>query len=130
MSNIKQLDLWHDSPEEAYRAAVDAIGGPKRVASELWPSKRLADAQRYLLHCLDPERPEKLAMEEMDFIGQAARRAGCHVIAAYWARSWGYQDPVPVDPEDEATRLRREYVDAVKSLGALASRMERLEGVA
>lgn len=121
-----QQDLWHDTLEDAVRAAVDAVGGPKRVASQLWPAKSLADARRYLLHCLDESRAEKLSLGEVEMIGTWARACGCHVLMAYLAKTWGYSAPQPVEPEDERAQLQRAYIQAVEQLTALAGRIEEV----
>ena len=123
---MDQQELWHDTIHDAIRAAVDALGGPKSVASELWPTKRLEDGRRYLLHCLDSERPEKLGMDELLLIGRKAREAGCHTIMHFLAQEWGYTIPTTVEPEDQMAELQREYIAMVKAQELLAKRMEKI----
>lgn len=123
MVNAQQQQLWHDTAEDALRAAVERMGGPKRVASRLWPARTITDAARLLNHCLDPERPEKLALGEVVLLLQWAREAGCHVGMQYLAETCGYEPPAPKDPETEAAKLQREFCDAVDRLGALQDRM-------
>lgn len=125
-----QQELWHDTLEDAIRSAVDAIGGPKRVGSLLWPTKRITDASRLLSHCLELDRPEKLAMGEIELIGRLAHNAGCHTIATYLMRAWGYHDPQPVEPRDEAAELQRQFVAAVQAQKDIMRRLERLQQMA
>ncbi len=36
----------------------------------------------------------------------------------------GYQDPKPADPEDEKTKLQREFIEAERRISNLVERME------
>lgn len=126
MVDAHQPALWVDSFADALRDAVNAAGGPKRVAGELWPPKPVADAARLLNHCLDPDRAEKLALEEIVLICRLGKAAGCHTPMHHLAQELGYQMPMPIEPEDELARLQREFTEAVEAQRALVERMERL----
>ncbi|WP_018935677.1 MULTISPECIES: hypothetical protein [unclassified Thioalkalivibrio] len=125
---MKQEDLWHDSLEEALRTVVMALGGPKRVASDLWPGKSITDGARHLNHCLDTERAEKLSLGELVWLLQAGSRAGVHTAMAHLAESAGYAEPKPVTPEEQQSELQREYIAAAKAMEQVVKRMERLQG--
>src|SRR5690349_4432059 len=107
---MSQQELWHDRFEDALRTVVDACGGPKKVADRLWPNLPLADAARKLLHCLDPERAEKLTPNEIQLLLQWGREVNCHAAMVYLSRECGYEPPVPSDPETEQAKLQREYI--------------------
>lgn len=121
-----QGELFYDNEYDALRATIDLIGGPKRIACALWPTKSMADARRYLLHCLDPERAEKLALEEIFAIWEMARAANVHVITEYAAQRLRYEFKA-ITPEEELNSVQREYVDAVKTLEKITDRMARLQ---
>lgn len=123
---MDQQDLWHDSLEEAQQAAVIAIGGPKKVGAMLWPTMKITDAARKLNHCLDPERPEKLSAGEFELLGQCAREASCHTIMAYLARRWGYQKPLPIQPEDEQAKLMRDFIAMGKQMEKISEQMQHM----
>lgn len=120
---MNQAELFHDTFEDALRTVVDAIGGPKKAAARLWPNKLIADAQRLLLHCLDPERAEKLTPHEIGVLIGWGREAGCHSPMIYLARQCGYEDPKPIDPQTEQERLQRDFVKSVEQLSKIASRL-------
>lgn len=122
---MNQSALWHDSLYDAVRAAVDAIGGPKKVGALLWPAKPLAEAQRRLLHCLDPERDHKLSLDEFELIFVEARKADCHTIAQYLA-GHGYKVE-PTNPRDEHDQLMHEYIAAVNRMEQLTKQMQRAQ---
>jgi hypothetical protein len=124
-----QQSLWHDTLEDAIRSAVDALGGPKRVGADLWPSRRLPEAARLLNHALDVDRPEKLSLGEVELIGRLAREAGCHTIATYLMRAWGYQDPQPVEPVDELAELQRAFMASVDQQKQILQRLEQLQSL-
>lgn len=125
---MKQEALWHDTIEEALRAVVMALGGPKRVSSELWPGKSITDGARHLNHSLDPDRPEKLSLGEVVWLLQAGSREGVHTAMAHLCQSAGYAEPTPVTPEEQQNALQREYIEAAKAMEQVVKRMERLQG--
>jgi hypothetical protein len=126
----EQQSLWHDTLEDAIRSAVDVLGGPKRVGSMLWPSKRIHEAARLLSHCLDTDRPEKLSLGEIELIGSQAREADCHTIATYLMRTWGYDDPQPIEPLDKHAELQRQFMRSVEDQKAIMRRLEQLQPLA
>lgn len=121
-----QQNLWHDTPEQALRSAVDALGGFKRVGSEIWPALPADAAGRKLSQCLDDDRPEKLSLSELCMVLRMARTKGIHVAAAFLMTDAGYADPVPVDPETEKEKLQREFIAATAALSQMASRIQTL----
>lgn len=128
-----QIPLFFDSYEEAVRATVHALGGFKSVGVALWPTLPADDAGRRLAACLNSDKREKLCINELALIRREARKKGIHILAAYEMRDAGYTDPQPINTEDEAGQLKREYIAAVKALQGLTERIERnntLRGVA
>jgi len=89
------------------------------------PEKSVDDARRWLLDCLNPDRAEKLAPDQVLWILKEARKVGCHAAMAYISRECGYADPQPIEPADERAELQREYIAAVKTLAAITTRIER-----
>lgn len=120
-----QIPLFFESYEEAIRAAVNSLGGFKKVGSLLWPSKPADDAGRQLAACLNTDKREKLCINELALIRREARKAGVHILAHYEARDAGYSEPQPLNPEDEAAQLQREYIAAVRGLQALQTRIDQ-----
>lgn len=123
--------LWHDTWEEALMSVIHAVGGPKKMAAILWPTKfkqRPEATTRYLNQTLDPDRAEKLALCEIEQILTEGRNRGCHIGVQYLAKSLTYTTPEPVDPEDEKARLQREYIESVKEMQNIAKRLEGLNG--
>ncbi len=124
---MDQQALWCDTFEDSLKAVIDAIGGPKRVASMLWPAKAIAEAARYLNCCLDPERAEKLHLSEVLFLIKKGREAGCNTAMYFLTDHCNYTRPNPVDPLDQRAQLQREYIDAAKQMKALSERITRSE---
>lgn len=122
-----QYALLHESITDALREVVQASGGPKKVGAMLWPELPIDQAAGKLRDCLNPDRREKLSPEQTVLLGRIGREAGCHALMVFMARECGYADPVPIEPEDEVARLQREFVEATKSLGALAARIESVQ---
>lgn len=120
-----QIPLFVEDYNEAIRAAVQSLGGFKRVGSELKPDLAIDAAGRWLADCVNPEKREVLPPSALAYLRRKAREQGCHVLAAYEAQDAGYAPPVAIEPEDERAALQREFVQASKSMQGLFSRMER-----
>jgi len=127
-----QIPLFVEDYNEAIRAAVQALGGFKRVGADLKPDMGVEAAGRWLADALNPDKREVLPPTALAYIRRNARAAGCHVLTAYEAQDAGYAPPVPVEPEDERAALQREFIAAVKALDTIQNRMgaSRLQAVA
>ena len=123
---MQQEKLWHDTLADALRDVVLAAGGPKAVAYQLWPTKDISAAARLLNHCLDDERAEKLALEELVAMLRMGREAGCHVAMHFLAESSGYEKPRTVDPETEREKVEREFIKARDDMAKMLNKLERL----
>lgn len=117
--------LFVETLSEALKEAVRACGGAKKVAGQLWPEKPLEAAQTRLLDCLNDARPDKLSPEQTLLILKLAREAGSHVAINFICAEAGYANPLVIEPEDERAKLQREFINAQRSMAALAARMER-----
>src|SRR5688572_9646875 len=120
-----QVPLFVEDYNEAIRAAVQALGGFKRVGSDLRPDIAVDAAGRWLADCINPDKREVLPPSALAFIRRRARENGCHVLAAYESLDAGYAPPVAIEPEDERAALMREFVQASKGFAGLLSRMDR-----
>lgn len=124
---MEEIEHLHD----ALIDAVKACGGSKKVAAMLWPAKasqNLEGARRSLANCLNPECAEKLSLEEIMLILGAARKRGNHTVIEFLCDALNYSRPTPVEPEDERAKLKREYIEAARSMAKLAERIELAAG--
>lgn len=110
----------------ALTRVVAALGGMKRVGSELWPSQPADQAGRKLANALNPGNSQQLHPNEVLWILKSARRAGYHSAMAFVAQECGYAPPVPVAPEDEAAELQRQFIAAQQQMQSMLKRMEKL----
>jgi len=122
----QQDEMFHEDFRDALRHVVNALGGPKKVGQLLWPSLTVDQARCRLNNCLDPSRAEKLDYPEIIFIVAEGRKIGIHSAAAQFNRETGYADPVPIEPEDEAAELQRQFIKGVNALGQILNRAEKL----
>jgi len=123
---MDQLALWHDSIEDALEADVMAIGGPKTVAYALWPAKSMAEGARYLRRCLDSERAEKLALDEVAKLIEMAAENGSRCAISYLGRR-AHAKIIPVAPDDERAELLERWESAQREVRALARAMGALD---
>lgn len=120
------MQLFHESLIDAVGSAIHAAGGTKRVAGLLWPPLDGTSASAKLRACLNPDQSHKLAPEELLRIAALAKEAGDHSIMSYLAMALGYEQPTPVTPEDQASALQQQFVDAVQLAAKFASQLTRL----
>lgn len=122
---MDQQTLWHEYPEDALRALVDALGGPKRVGAALFPDILLDDARRAVDAWSDRSRKEKPALSQLMWLLEQGRRAGCHVLMHFLADRAGYETSEPINPKDVDAMLQRAFIDAVGRLEAIQAEMKR-----
>jgi hypothetical protein len=114
-----------DTINDALIACVKACGGSKAVGPKLWPEKPVDGAQRLLLDCLNEDRPQKLAPEQVEFIFKLAREKGFHYGIDYLAQSLSFSWQ-PVEPKDELADLERRFIGATEDLAQMVKRIEAL----
>lgn len=120
--------LMYEDELDAAKAAVQRLGGAKKVGEMLYPEKTPEAAARYLLDALNPSRSERLNPGQVLLLMRKAREIGFHGLAGYFMREAGYAQPVPVDPESEAARLAHTLERVIGVAEQVASRLERLRG--
>jgi hypothetical protein len=129
---MTQTDLWHDSLSDAVRALCmglkDSKGrtGMKAIGSMLWPSLPADNAGKKLNNCLDPDRAEKLGLDEVDLLMGMGREQGLHVVPGYFAQRYGYQLTV-VSQEAQRQTLMESIAE---QQAAIAEQLRRLEALA
>jgi hypothetical protein len=104
--NESQIALFHDSLSAAIQTAINAIGGSKRVAAELWPGKSQDVAYARLRHALQDDRDEKLSPDEVLYIARKAALVGCHAIPEFYGEACGYEFR-PLDPDEAKRRAKK-----------------------
>lgn len=119
---------FFDGVYDAMKEAVRALGGPKKVGLMFWPEleKDPEKAANRLRDCMNPERREKLSIEQFMMLLRKACEVGCHSLMAFVASDTGYKTPDPQDPEEELAEAQAEFVEAVKALEGMAKRVEKL----
>lgn len=123
---MEKMSLFHDSITDAMRDVIMAAGGFKAVGSLMFPEAPIDHAAGKVRDCLNPDRREKFSPDQLMMIVRLGRQHGCHALVNYIAHGGVYADPVPVEPEDEVARLQREFIEATRSLSAMAQRIEQL----
>lgn len=121
-----QEELFHEDLNAALGFVISALGGNKKVGSELWPSLSADQAGKKLSTCLNPEHAQHIKPEELLWILHAAKNAGVHSAMAYITGECGYAHPQPIEPLDEAAQLQKEFIQAANTLGVIMKRAEKL----
>ena len=122
-----QVELpFYESPEDAVRAAVQALGGAKKVGAALWPDLLADNAARKMLDALNTTRPEKLDISQVIRVFGWAKEAGHHEPFAWYASQVGY-DVKPVAHAEEVDRLTTVIEQSTRQLAFALSTLERLQ---
>ena len=121
-----QADLpFFEGPEDALRAAIQSLGGSKKVGQMIWPDKTVDQASRQLHDAINPNRPEKLDISQIIYVLRHAKEIGCHSPFIWFANECGY-DANPVNKEIVVDRLTSVIESSSK---ILANAMEQLARV-
>ncbi len=127
MENHSQTDLFEtpDDSYEAMRILIMRLGGPKKMGKKLWPEKPMEAAAILLNNCLNRERPEKLDLDQIDFLIGEGRKVGCHIVMQCFAVRHAYR-VTAIELEDERIRLQREFIETGRRMEALISQLNEL----
>lgn len=117
---------FYEGPEDALRAAVQELGGAKKVGPLLWPDKSVDGASRLLLDCINSGRAEKLEITQIMRIFALAKDAGCHAPYAWFSGVIGY-DTKPIAKAEEIDRLTTVVEQSSKTLAAALATLERIQ---
>ena len=118
---------FYESPENALRACVEALGGAKKVGASLFPDKTIENARDYLLACLNHERAEKLTLSQIMFILKSAKQIGFHSAMEFLCREVEYEAR-PITPEEEADRLALIIAESSKTLERAIQALGKVQG--
>jgi hypothetical protein len=122
-----QADLpIYESPEDAVRAAMQALGGSKKVGPMIWPAINEETASRKLLDCLNPLRAEKLDLAQNMFILRAARDAGHYAPFQWVAGECGF-DAKPISQDENIDRLTSVIESTARTLANATAALERMQ---
>lgn len=117
---------FFECPEDALRAAVQALGGAKQVGARLWPDKTPDNAARLLLDCLNASRSEKLDLTQVMRVLAWAKDAGCHAPMVWLSGEIGYEAR-PVSRAEEVDRVTAVIEQAAQTLATATATLERLQ---
>lgn len=117
---------FYETPEEALSAAVQHLGGAKKVGAMLWPDKTADTARSRLLDCLNTAQPAKLDLSEAMFIFKKAKEAGCHSPFIWFCGDIGYESR-PTSKAEETDRLTAVIDNATRTLAAALPMLERMQ---
>lgn len=126
---MQQQPLFFDDVNEAIKALVQYLGGPKKVGPMLRPELTIDAAATYIRDCVNQDRREKLSPEQLLLLMKKGREAGCHVLMGFLADDSGYKAPEPLEPEDEAAELMKAFIATGESMKAISARMEKLSNL-
>lgn len=126
---MEQTPLFHEDLNAALGYVISALGGNKRIGSAMWPAMSPDKAGRKLADCLNDNHQQRFSPDDIMWLLAEGRRAGVHSAMVFIACECGYEQPQPIEPEDERAKLQRQYIEATKAMALLASRMERLSDV-
>lgn len=123
---MEQEPLFMQDEFEALKVDVARAGGAQVIGDMLWPDKGPIKAGEHLNNCLSRDRREKLDYSQIIFIKAEARKVGSFAAQRYENEVIGLAPPVAIEPEDEAAKLQRQFIESQKAMDAILKRMERL----
>lgn len=119
--------LFQDSISEALRELITALGGAKKVGSEMRPEKSADEAGRWLSDCLNSDRRDRLTPEQLIWLLRRGRAIDCHVAMNFLCADAGYEEAKPISQVDERAKLAETISTASKTLSSALAAIERLK---
>lgn len=120
-----QLDLIHEDLRGAVMEVAALCGGAKALAVAVWPAKGTA-AHSHLLDCLNPDRPHKLAPDELITIARLGRERGSNAVMNFLCGEAGYEQAQPRNLQEQMDETRKQIAVGLQFLQANMSKLERL----
>lgn len=122
---MDQVKLFYEDELDAVREAIRVLGGFKAVGQLLYPEKAADAAGRALADTVNADRKERLTLAQVMLVMKMARDKGCHGPWRWISEEVGYSAD-PIEPEDELTRLMRDYLAEKTRSQARDAKLERL----
>lgn len=120
---------FYESPEDALKDAVRALGGGKIVGPMLWPDKGIETSSRLLHDCLNPSRSEKLDISQIMLVLSKAKDAGFNGPFYWISGEIGYEAK-PINRAEEVDRLTSVIEQTSKNLANALAMLERVKAAA
>lgn len=111
---------------DALKAVVVALGGPKRVGGLMRPELPAESAKDWVKHCLLPDRREKFSPEQVLWLLREARKVGFHAGMDFVASDTGYKAE-PVDVQTQVQDLEATIAHGVQLLNAQLAHLTKLK---
>lgn len=125
-----QEELFLDDFTDALAHTIKALGGFGAVGAELWPAKPLRSAENWLRDCLNPNRSEKLSMDEVVTILRLARDRGIHTAIYKLCDDAGYGRPAIAPNKTPQQILAEKFQRTAAELSRLADEMAAIDQTA
>ena len=109
--------LFHEDWRDALKHLVKALGGHEAVGAEIWPHRTRKAASGLLSDCLNPDRPNKLDLEEIEALLRMGRDEGIHCGLQILCDRTSYERPQPTTPKSpKALLLERQAAIAAEAV--------------
>jgi hypothetical protein len=120
-----QPKLHYEDFNDALHDLVQALGGFKKVGPKLWPALPAEDAAHRLRHCLNRDRREKLAPDELRLLLRWGCEAEFHGAKYFLDDDAGYGRTAPLDPREEKSKAAMAVQAAAEALTRATAALER-----
>lgn len=115
-----------ETVNDALVKLVAALGGSKQVGPELWPEKAIDAASKFLMDCLNEERPARLSPEHLVTLMRMGRNKGAHMVMEHLCEVLDYHPPVAMVREVDLDDALRRYEETTDRLAAVQQQIQQL----
>lgn len=125
-----QQPLWYDTLESALVDVLRGVYGKgcfQKAAGDMYPTEDPIDKGKWLEKALDPERAEKLGINDIIWIMKLGRQHGLHGAMYFLADEVSYSRPAPIEPKDQIDEQMRMVLTAAEQINGALEKIERFK---
>lgn len=124
---MTQEPLFHEDWRDSLRHVVKALGGFEAVGADLFPNKTRKSAGNWLSDCINPERPAKLDLEDIEALLRLGREQGVNTATFHLCDSIGYTRPQLAAVKSPKTLLMEKDAALAAQRAEIQREIDRLE---
>lgn len=123
---MNQQKFWHETYWDALDADIKVAGGYKVVGHVLWGELDPEEAGKKLRNAVNQDQKQKIDGLQILRIKELARVKGSSATVEFEGQRLSFK-PEWIEPEDQAAKLKRLFIEHVARIESIAKEIQRSE---